>query len=65
MKRTLARLPRRVLVAGLSQEVAGHQSAHAIDLRHEEPIIIHVPVHVDNLPSLEVQLGLQHAAPLL
>lgn len=48
-----------VLIISISEEVAGHQTPHAINLRHEEPIVIHVPVHVDYLPRLETELGLK------
>lgn len=49
----------RVLIIGVGQEVAGDQSSDPVYLRHVESIVVHVPVHVDDLPSLETQLSLK------
>lgn len=42
-----------VLITGISEEVAGYESPHAFDLRHVEPVVIHLTINVDNLTRLE------------
>lgn len=48
-----------VLIAGVSQEVTGHQASDSVNFRHIEAIIIHFPVHMYDLPRLEAQLSLE------
>lgn len=42
-----------VLITGISEEVARHESPHAFDLRHIEPVVVHLAIHVDDLTRLE------------
>lgn len=48
-----------VLVGGFREKVARHQALDTVNLCHEEAIVVHVSVHMDNLPSLKAQLRLE------
>lgn len=54
----------RVLIIGVREKVARHQSSDTIDLCHVEPIVIHVSVHVDDLTRLKAELGLERITQL-
>lgn len=57
---TLTRVTRgTVLVVRLSKEVAGYKAAHAVDLRHVEPVVVHLAVNVNYLTRLEAKLRLK------
>lgn len=47
-----------VVGRGVGEEVARYQAACAVKLAHEEPIVVHVAVHVDHVARAERQLHL-------
>ena len=42
----------------LREEITWHEAPHAVQLAHEETVVVHFAVHVDLVARLEVQLHL-------